>query len=100
MIKFLKKKNGNTLNPLRNNKVFFYSILTIGTAALFLIFRLKNVELDYEIGSLSKTIDSSTTINRELLAKRAKVTSIENLKRFALKIGLAEPQSDKIIIIP
>lgn len=72
----------------------------IGLASLFLMFRLKNVELDYEIAAITKQIDLIKTENRDLHARRARLLSSENLKKLAWKLGFVEPKAEKIIVVP
>ena len=66
---------------------------------LFVLFRMKGIELDYQISSVSKKIDGVSLANKELKAKRAKLLSTKKLHRLAKKYNLAPPTQEQIIII-
>ncbi len=100
MFKNIKKKKFFKNSKPFGSKIFVFFIVAISLASLFLMFRLKNVELDYEIAAITKKIDQLKTENRDLHARKARMLSSENLKKLAWKLGFVEPKSDKIIVIP
>ena len=100
MFKNIKKKKIFKNSKLFSSKIFVFFFVAISLASLFLMFRLKNVELDYEIAAITKRIDQLKTENRDLHAKKAKLLSSENLKKYAWKLGFVEPKSDKILVVP
>ena len=75
----------------------FLSLVVI--SLLFVLFRMKSVELDYrltEIDGKTKTISSE---NKELKARRARMLSVKNLRTMANKHNLSEPGQSQIIVI-
>jgi cell division protein FtsL len=66
---------------------------------LFVLFRMKGVEMDYKISALNKDIERVVFENKELKAKKAKLLSIRKLRALARKHGLYKPKQDQIIII-
>jgi len=67
---------------------------------LFVLFRMKGVELDYKSSSVSKDIKKIKLENKELKAEKAKRLSMKNLRRLAKKYELKEPNQKQIIVIP
>ncbi len=102
----LPKKGSNGATFERIKGIFISSqglpiFLTITIfGVLFILFRMKNVELDYKISSIKKDTKSILLENKELKAKKAKRLSIKNLKRLAAKYELREPKQKQIIVIP
>ena len=87
-------------------KAFFLSsqilplVLAFFTVSiLFVLFRMKGVELDYRISDINKDVKSVTLENKELKARKAKLLSTKRLQRLAKKYNLALPKQDQIIII-
>ena len=79
----------------------FPLICVLGTlGVMFVLFRMKGIEQDYRFSDLSKKIKIEETENKELKAERARMLSIKNLKGFAKKYKLKEPNEKRIIIIP
>lgn len=83
--------NSHTL-PL----IFTISVLGI----FFVLIRMKGVEQDYQYNDLAKKITLQKTENKELKAKRARELSVKNLKAYADKYELNEPDEKHVIIIP
>jgi cell division protein FtsL len=67
---------------------------------LFVLFRMKGVELDYKTTEVNKKIEKVTLENKELKAKKARLLSIKRLRRLANKYGLSQPKQEQIIVIP
>ncbi len=67
---------------------------------LFVLFRMKGVELDYQIISSKKEIERINSENKELKAKKAGLLSVKSLRRIAKKHSLKEPNKKQIIVIP
>jgi hypothetical protein len=61
---------------------------------------MKGIEQDYRFSDLTKKIKIEETENKELKAERARMLSIKNLKGFAKRYKLKEPNEKHIIIIP
>ena len=60
-------------------------------AVLFVLFRMKNVEMDYRKVLMD---------NKELKAKNARMLSTDKLRKLAFVHHLDQPKQDQIIVIP
>lgn len=76
----------------------FLSFTTL--AILFVLFRMKNVEMDYKISKSNRDIEKVLLDNKELKAKNARMLSTERLRRLAAVHNLDQPKQDQIIVIP
>ncbi|MBL6988421.1 MAG: hypothetical protein ISR65_01510 [Bacteriovoracaceae bacterium] len=76
----------------------FLTITVLGI--LFVLFRMRAVELDYEIMDVSKQYTKLELENKELKAKRAKLLSVKNLRKLASKYHLERPTESQVIVIP
>lgn len=69
-------------------------------AILFVLFRMKNVEMDYTISKTNREIEKVILDNKELKAKKARMLSGEKLRKLALLHKLNQPRQDQVIVIP
>lgn len=69
-------------------------------AILFVLFRMKGIELNYNITAKSKEIEKVLIENKEFKAKKAKLLSVKNLNAIAKKYKLSQPKEKQIIVIP
>ncbi len=76
----------------------FLSFTTL--AILFVLFRMKNVEMDYSISKTNREIEKVVLDNKELKAKKARMLSAEKLRKLASIHNLEQPKQDQIIVIP
>lgn len=76
----------------------FLSFTTL--AILFVLFRMKNVEMDYTISKTNREISNVVLDNKELKAKKARMLSAEKLRKLASAHNLDQPKQDQIIVIP
>lgn len=76
----------------------FLSFTTL--AILFVLFRMKNVEMDYKISKSNRDIEKVLMDNKELKAKNARLLSTERLRRLAAAHNLDQPKQDQIIVVP
>lgn len=76
----------------------FLSLATL--AILFVVFRMKSVEMNYKIGDLNRLVDEVSLENKELKAQRAQLLSIRNLKELAERHKFSRPDESRIILIP
>lgn len=76
----------------------FLSFTTL--AILFVLFRMKNVEMDYKISKANRDIEKVLLDNKELKAKNARMLSTDKLRRLADLHNLDQPKQDQIIVIP
>lgn len=76
----------------------FLSFTTL--AILFVLFRMKNVEMDYTISKTNREIEKVILDNKELKAKKARMLSAEKLRKLASAHHLDQPNQDQIIVIP
>jgi len=67
---------------------------------LFVLYRMKSVEVDYKFIDAKKSVEKQQMINKELKAKKAKLLSSKNLKIMAKENKLASPKQEQIIVIP
>lgn len=76
----------------------FLSFTTL--AILLVLFRMKNVEMDYKISKSNRDIEKVLMDNKELKAKNARLLSTERLRRLAAAHNLDQPKQDQIIVVP
>jgi hypothetical protein len=67
---------------------------------LFVLFRMKGVEMNYQLSSISKDIEKVKVEGKELKAKKAKLLSVNNLRKMARSYKLQQPKQKQIIVIP
>ena len=105
----LRRKSGSTKKSVVAQyvqKVFLSSqgfpiFLTFTVLAiLFVLFRMKGVEQNYKITSISKDIEEVVLEGKELKAKKARMLSVKKLRSLAQKYDLAQPKESQIIVIP
>ena len=75
--------------------VLLYLILAIS----FVLFRMKNVEMDYRIHDISKDIQKTINDGKDVKAKKANLLSIERLRKLAKEFDLKEPKQSQVILI-
>ena len=68
--------------------------------ALFVLFRMKLVELNYKVAEVNVALEKVMEDNKALKAQKAQLLSVTNLRRWAVKHNLHQPRQDQIIIIP
>lgn len=68
-------------------------------AVMFVVFRMKNVEMDYKISKTNKEIEKVVLDNKELKAKKARMLSAEKLRTLADRHSLTQPKQNQIIVI-
>lgn len=61
---------------------------------------MKGIEQDYQYNEVAKLISKEKLQNKELKAQRAKLMSVKQLKGFAQKFDLKEPDEKHVLIIP
>jgi hypothetical protein len=69
-------------------------------AILFVLFRMKNVEMDYKISKANRDIEKVLLDNKELKAKNARMLSTDKLRHLAMVHHLDQPKQEQIIVIP
>ena len=100
-------RRSKRINPFQTFKSFIFSnqvfpfVLTFFILGLlFVLFRMKGVELDYKITSVNKDIERVTLDNKELKAKKARLLSVKRLRKMASKYDLSQPRQKQIIVLP
>lgn len=68
-------------------------------AVMFVVFRMKNVEMDYKISKNNKEIEKVVLDNKELKAKKARLLSADKLRTLAERHSLTQPKQNQIIVI-
>lgn len=76
------------------------SLAFITISILFVLFRMKGVELDYKINEVNSKIEKSVLENKELKAKKANLLSTKNLRSMANTHSLKQPSQKQIIVVP
>ena len=110
-----KKKTSKSVKPAKASKLnmFLLSIkskifssqgfpIFLGftlMGVMFVLFRMKSIEIDYKISSMDNNIEKVTLENKELKAIKAKMLSVKNLKAMAKKYKLKQPRQKQIIVI-
>ncbi len=89
-----------TLRTLFNSNIFPLILIFTALGILFVLFRMNNVAIGYEMASLNNDIGKIVLENKELKAKKAKLLSVGRLKNLAKKYKLRQPKQEQIIIIP
>lgn len=99
-----RKNRVSPLNSLKNillsNQVFPFVLTFFVLGLLFVLFRMKGVELDYKITAVNKDIEKVVLDNKELKAKRARLLSVKRLRKMANKYELSQPKQRQIIVLP
>ena len=75
-------------------------LLSILILILFVLFRVKIVEMEYSISENYKEIEKVTALNKELKAQKAKMLSTKQLHKMAKKYNLKQAKQNQIIVIP
>lgn len=106
MATMTRKARGSQSLIDKTKAIFFSSrgfpiILTFTVLAiLFVLFRMKGVELDYQVNFLNKEIDEISVENKDLKARKARLMSVEKLRTMAKRHGLVQPRQNQIIVVP
>lgn len=78
----------------------FPIILTLFTiATMFVLFRMKGVDLRYKVSEEQRSIDKYVLENKELKAQKARLLSVNKLKKLAKKYKLSQPKQSQIIVL-
>lgn len=102
----LKKDSISVQLKEKIKSIFFSSqgmpiVLCILTVAiLFVLFRMKGIEMNYQLSNIEKDIDKIRIEGKELKARRARMLSINNLRKMAKNHELTQPKQTQIIVIP
>ena len=104
MVRRTRKKK-NTVAKFLSDRVFTSQTLPLILAVsvigiMFVLIRMKGIEQDYQYTDIAKRIKVQQIQNKELKAKRAQELSVKQLKAYAKKFKLEEPDEKRIIIIP
>ena len=68
-------------------QVFPICLFLMVIGVLFVLFRMKSVELDYKVSEVNKKIRKNEVENKKLEASKAKLLSIKNLRRFYCEVN-------------
>ncbi len=69
-------------------------------AVMFVLFRMKSVEMDYQLADINREVDQVTLYNKELKAQRAQLLSVNRLRELASRHNFKQPRKDQIIVVP
>ncbi|WP_127715368.1 hypothetical protein [Halobacteriovorax sp. HLS] len=67
---------------------------------LFVLFRMKGIELNYKITNINKDIEKVALESKELKAKKARLLSVKNLRSMAKEYDLKQPKQSQVMVIP
>ena len=98
-----KKKSGlmSKISELFFSSYIFPLVLAFAMLGiLFVLFRMKGVEMDYQRAALNKKVEKAILEKKELKAKKAKLLSVGHLRKLASKYGFKQPKKEQIIIVP
>lgn len=95
----LKKKNRDYLKYLKSSETIALISLFFLSAILFVLLRMKAVDMGIELAKHNKNYESIISQNKELKAKKAGLLSAVNLRKFARKHKLHEPKAKQIIVV-
>ncbi|EQC50076.1 hypothetical protein [Bacteriovorax sp. DB6_IX] len=103
-----KTKKATQASPFKEKmKSIFFSaqgmpivLSLVVISILFVLFRMKGVEMNYQLSSISKDIEKVKVEGKELKAKKAKLLSVNNLRKMARNYKLQQPKQKQIIVIP
>jgi cell division protein FtsL len=99
-----RSKNINPLQTIKHtlfsNQVFPFVLTFFVLGLLFVLFRMKGVELAYKVTSVNKDIEKVLLDNKELKAKKARLLSVKRLRKMASKYELKQPKQKQIIVLP
>mgnify|MGYP006443654563 CR=1 FL=1 len=102
----MPKKNSNYSASQKLKSIIFSSqglpliFMFAFIGVLFVLFRMKGIELDYKVGSLNEKIERVKIHNKELKAKKAKLLSVKKLEVMADKHNMAQPEEKQIMVVP
>lgn len=102
----LKKDNFSVQIKEKLKSIFFSSqgmpivLCVLTVAILFVLFRMKGIEMNYQISNIEKDIEKVRIEGKELKAKRARMLSINNLRKMAKNHELSQPKQNQIIVVP
>lgn len=85
---------------ITNPNIYPFLLTGVVLGIMFVFVRMKGVEQNYKFNILNKKMDKVTAENKELKAKKAKMTSVTNLRELAQKFDLKEPSAKQILVIP
>ena len=94
-----QKISGNLKGILFSSQGFPLFLGFTLLSVLFVIFRMKGVEIDYKISGIDKDIEKVSLENKELKAKKARMLSVKNLKSMAKQYDLNQPKQWQILVI-
>ncbi|ATH06435.1 hypothetical protein BIY24_00310 [Halobacteriovorax marinus] len=107
-----RKSKSRSKNSIKSSvsdsfkKIFLSSqglpiMLTLSVlGVLFVLFRMKGIELNYKITNMNKDIEKVALESKELKAKKARLLSVKNLRTIAKKYELKQPKQNQVIVIP
>ncbi len=83
-----------------SSQMFPLLLALLFISVLFVLFRMKGVELNYKILDARHKLDEVKYENKSLKAQKARLLSSESLKKMANKHNLHQPTTRQIIVIP
>lgn len=95
----LKKKNFDIFKYLKSSETIALISLFFVSAILFVLLRMKAVDMGIELAKHNKVYEAVLTQNKELKAKKAGLLSTVNLRKYARKHNLKEPKAKQIIVV-
>lgn len=103
LLKKAKRKNSfkNKFKEVFFSSQVFPIFLTFTVlGVLFVLFRMKGIEVQYKVGTVNKDIERVSVENKDLKARKARLLSIKRLRKMAQTHNLIEPKQKQIIVVP
>lgn len=95
----LKKNKLDFLKYIKSSESIALISLFFVSAILFVLLRMKAVDMGIELAKHNKAYEAVLTQNKELKAHKAGLLSAGNLRKFARKHHLQEPKAKQIIVV-
>lgn len=95
-----KSSKSKIIENLFGSNYLPYILTFAAIGIMFVLIRMKGVEQQYKYNEIAQKIEKVTFDNKDLKARKARLLSVKNLRRFAKKYDLKEPSQKQIIVMP
>lgn len=95
----IKKNKLNYLKYIKSSESIALISLFFVSAILFVLLRMKAVDMGIDLAKHNKVYESVLSQNKELKVRKAGLLSSGNLRKLAKKHYLREPKAKQIIVV-